>query len=345
MKYVLSTKYKKILITGGSGFIGSNFILRLLKDRNLLIYNLDKISYASDNKFLDKFKSNKHFNYIFLKLDLNNQIDTRDAVLNIEPDLIVNFAAESHVDRSIINPRQFLESNTIGTFNLLEASRDYWEKLSNSRKERFKFLHVSTDEVFGAINQGKFSENSPYRPSNPYSASKAASDHFVNAWYKTFGFPSIVSNCSNNYGPRQFHEKLIPMSIYKILNKSKIPVYGNGENIRDWLYVDDHIDALIKILFNGISGTQYCIGANQEISNLNLIKLLCSKLDIILKRKEHSEELISFVDDRLGHDYRYSIDSSFIKKSIKWMPKTNLDLGLDKTINWYLKNKDWTNIN
>ena len=344
MNYKLSNYFKNIIITGGAGFIGSNLVLRLIKDKNLNIFNIDKISYSSDKEFLNNSNIKKNINYQFLKVDLLNQIETNNAIESINPDLIINFAAESHVDRSICNPRLFLESNVIGTYNLLEASKNYWNKLSVKEKLKFKFMHISTDEVFGSLlDTGKFSEISPYQPSSPYSASKASSDHFVNAWFKTYDFPSIITNCTNNYGPRQFPEKLLPLCISKILTNSRIPIYGDGSNIRDWIYIDDHLDSLEIIALKGKPGKRYCIGANQEISNLEIIKLLCKKLDKKLNRKNSSLDLIEFVKDREGHDYRYSVDFSFIKKELNWEPKVNLDIGLDKTISWYLNNIEWIN--
>ena len=342
MQKFLLDKYKRILVTGGSGFIGSNLLKRLFKEENLHIFNLDKLSYSSDKFFGNSKEKDTYIKYNFLKVDLNNEIDTRNALEISKPDLIIHLAAESHVDRSIDSPKIFLESNTIGTFNLLEASRQYWNNLNLNKKNLFKFIHVSTDEVFGSLSSsGKFKENSQYEPSSPYSASKAASDHFVRSWYKTFKFPSIISNCSNNYGPRQFPEKLIPLTIQKIINKSIIPIFGNGSNIRDWLFVDDHIEALLLIANNGSSGSRYCIGGGEEITNVNLIKLICEKIDKKFDSFSNSDRLIKFVKDRPGHDFRYSIDNSFIKEELKWQPKTTLNKGLDKTIDWYFNNLKW----
>ena len=342
MKFFLSHKFKRILITGGAGFIGSNFIKELEKNLDLCVFNLDKISYSSDIKFANKFNIKNNNTYKFLKVDLTCESKINDAIEFAKPDLIINFAAESHVDRSITDPRIFLQSNTIGTFNLLEASRNYWNQLPLNKKNLFKFIHVSTDEVFGSLeNEGRFSENSQYQPSSPYSASKAASDHFVMSWFKTYKFPSIISNCSNNYGPRQFPEKFIPLIIQKIINNSKIPIYGNGNNIRDWLFVKDHVNALIKIANDGENGARYCIGGGQEIPNIELVKLICEKMDKKLHRNQESLKLITHVPDRPGHDYRYSIDYSLIKDKLNWSPDTPLEKGIEKTLDWYLNNQLW----
>ena len=342
MKFFLSNQFKRILITGGAGFIGSNFIKELEKNLDLCIFNLDKISYSSDIKFANKFNFKNNNTYKFLKVDLTCESKIIDAIEFAKPDLIVNFAAESHVDRSITDPRIFLQSNTIGTFNLLEASRNYWNQLPLNKKNLFKFIHVSTDEVFGSLeNEGRFSENSQYQPSSPYSASKAASDHFVMSWFKTYKFPSIISNCSNNYGPRQFPEKFIPLIIQKIINNSKIPIYGNGNNIRDWLFVKDHVNALLKIANDGENGARYCIGGGQEIQNIELVKLICEKMDKKLQRNQNSSRLITHVPDRPGHDYRYSIDYSLIKDKLNWSPDTPLEKGIEKTLDWYLNNQLW----
>lgn len=332
-----------ILITGGCGFIGANYIIYSLNKSKEPLVNLDKLTYAANKKNLSEVANQD--NYFFEKGSIDNLSLVTSLLNKYQPRLVINFAAESHVDRSIKKPRAFLESNTIGTYNLLESSRNYWEKLSLFKKENFRFIHISTDEVFGSLKKtGKFSENSPYNPSSPYSASKAASDHFVSAWYKTYGFPSIITNCSNNYGPRQFPEKLIPLTIKKILDNKKIPIFGDGNNIRNWLFVEDHIDAIILIALRGTIGKKYCIGAEKEVSNLDLVKIICKKIDNKTFREQKSEALIDFVEDRLGHDFRYSIDSSMLKKELGWTAQTDLEIGLEKTINWYLENIDWLNL-
>ncbi len=287
MNYSLYPRFKRVLITGGAGFIGSNFILRILNIKELALLNIDKISYASDIDFIKSLNNNKK-NYNFLKVDLKNHIHIQEIIKNFKPDLIVNFAAESHVDRSIKYPREFLESNTIGTFNLLEASKSYWEKLSLIEKEKFRFLQISTDEVFGTLKKtGQFSEKSPYNPSSPYSASKAASDHFVRAWYKTYGLPILISNCSNNFGPFQFPEKLIPLMIIKCINRKSLPVYGDGKNIRDWIFVEDHCMAIDLILNEGNLGETYLIGANNEKSNMDIVNLICSYFNNSIHNKDN----------------------------------------------------------
>ncbi len=342
MRNNFSRNFNRILITGGSGFIGSNLLQRLFKEKDLNIFNLDKLSYSSDQSFNNFKTKDNEIKYKFLKVDLSNKTDTREALEFSKPDLIINLAAESHVDRSIDSPDIFLESNTVGTFNLLETARQYWNNLSLDKKDLFRFIHVSTDEVFGSLSlTGKFNENSQYQPSSPYSASKAASDHFVTSWYKTFNFPSIVSNCSNNYGPRQFPEKLIPLTIQKIINNSQIPIYGNGSNIRDWLFVEDHIEALLLIAIKGELGSRYCIGGGVEVTNLELIKSICKRIDEKFESFSNSERLINFVKDRPGHDFRYSIDNSLIRKELNWEPKIELNDGLDKTIDWYFHNISW----
>jgi len=342
MKLNLYPRFKNILITGGAGFIGGNMIKLLLRENNLNIYNIDKISYASDILLLNELEKNNKKNYTFLKVDLFNQKGVINAVELSKPDLIIHFAAESHVDRSIDNPSSFLKSNIIGTFNLLEATRNYWDNLSVNKKEKFRFIHVSTDEVFGSLSDdSKFNEEYPYNPTSPYSATKASSDHLVSSWFKTYQFPSIISNCSNNYGPRQFPEKLIPLSILKIINNEKIPIYGNGINIRDWLYVEDHLEALLIIALKGSPGKKYCIGGGVEVSNLELINLICNEMDKRLKRLSPSNELISFVDDRPGHDYKYSIKFDLINSELGWQPSTNFKNGINKTLEWYINHQEW----
>ena len=261
--------------------------------------------------------------------------------------MLVHLAAESHVDRSIDNPSEFIQTNVIGTFNLLESSKRYWDSLQGQKKENFRFLHVSTDEVYGDLGgtNDLFTETSPYDPSSPYSASKASSAHLVRAWFRTFGLPTIITNCSNNYGPCQFPEKLIPHIILSALKGEKLPVYGDGKQVRDWLYVDDHVRALIEVLLKGGPGETYNIGGNNEIKNINVVKKICAILDSKIPSKLNGlnsfSELISFVKDRPGHDVRYAIDASKIEKEIKWTPKEGFDSGLEKTVSWYLNNKEW----
>ncbi|AIQ95469.1 dTDP-glucose 4,6-dehydratase [Prochlorococcus sp. MIT 0604] len=332
---------KNILITGGAGFIGTNLIIKLLKNTNYTIYNLDYVGFGSNYesiKLLDK----KYPNYFHLNVDLYNNKLVEEAIEISKPEIIIHLAAESHVDRSIDNPRLFIEKNIIGTFNLLESSFKYWENLPEKRKGRFHFHHVSTDEVYGSLNStGKFSEKSKYAPNSPYSASKASSDHIVMSWFKTFGLPVTISNCSNNYGPYQFPEKLIPSTIIKALNKESIPIYGEGKNIRDWLFVEDHVDSILMIIFKGKLGFSYCIGGNSELDNLQLVYKLCDMLDEIKPSYISYRELIIFVEDRPGHDKRYALDTSLAKKELNWEPRFNLDQGLLNTVKWYLSNQDW----
>ncbi len=330
----------RILITGGAGFIGGCLIRRLLDESNAKVFNLDKISYASDLSIIQESPNNlRHF---LIKVNLNDFEKTSLAIKESDPDLIFHLAAESHVDRSIENAEPFLQSNIIGTFNLLESARIHWESLSPSRKARFRFLHVSTDEVFGSLGpKGKFSENTPYDPRSPYSATKAGSDHLCNAWLHTFNLPIIRTNCSNNYGPYQFPEKLIPIIIFKALNQSTIPIYGDGTNIRDWLFVEDHIDALILAMKKGKIGANYCIGGSNEKTNLEIAEFICNFLDQKYPFNSPYSKLIKFVKDRPGHDKRYAIDSSLIMIELGWKAKNSFEEGLKKTIEWYLKNISW----
>tara|TARA_B100000886_G_scaffold331665_1_gene283438 strand:- start:722 stop:1867 length:1146 start_codon:yes stop_codon:yes gene_type:complete len=330
----------RILVTGGAGFIGGCLIRKLLSNTNALIYNLDKITYASDLSWLENNKNRDRHH--FIKADLVNFEETKNALQNSNPDLIVHLAAESHVDRSIENARPFIESNILGTFNLLENSKNHWDNLNFSRKNRFKFLHVSTDEVFGSLGKyGLFDENSLYDPRSPYSATKASSDHLVNAWFHTFNFPILKTNCSNNFGPYQFPEKLIPLIILKALNNEKIPIYGNGLNIRDWLFVEDHIDALYLVLEQAEIGKNYCIGGNNERSNIEIANLICEQLDLKFPNNKPHNKLIEFVEDRPGHDKRYAINSGLIQKELSWIPKYTFKDSIEKTIDWYIKNLNW----
>ncbi len=337
----LNKKGLKVLITGGAGFIGGCLVRRFLDfHENVTIFNLDKLSYASDLEGINKFKNNEQ--YFLIKVDLNNSLDIRKAIKEIDPDIIFHLAAESHVDRSIDNPKIFVESNIIGTFNLLEATREHWTNLQDSRKNEFRFLHISTDEVFGSLGEiGSFNEKTAYDPRSPYSASKAASDHLTNAWFHTYKLPIIKTNCSNNFGPYQFPEKFIPIIINKALNNSTIPIYGDGQNIRDWLYVEDHIDALILIAQEAEIGSSFCIGGNNEKSNFEVVNIICEFLDRKISRESKYSDLISFVKDRPGHDKRYSINSELLSKTLGWEPSHSFEEGINKTIEWYLANQKW----
>jgi dTDP-glucose 4,6-dehydratase len=322
---------KNILITGGAGFIGSHLVKYFVKKyKNYNIINLDKLTYASNISFLDEIKNFE--NYFFVEADICDLIKIEEIFNKYKIANIIHLAAESHVDNSLENALKFAKTNILGTINLLELCRKNWNK-----KENNLFYHISTDEVFGTLDEfGVFSENSKYDPHSPYSASKASADHFVRAFYDTHKLPIVVSNCSNNYGPNQHKEKLIPTVINSLINKSKIPIYGNGLNIRDWLYVEDHVEAIDLIFHKGIIGETYCIGGENEIKNIDLIKMIIKEYDLIQQNKNSSMDLISFVKDRLGHDYRYAINISKIRNELDWKPKTNIGIGLQKTINWYL---------
>ena len=337
--------YKKILITGGLGFIGSALIFRLLKKTNAKIFNIDKLIQKSNllsvnNQFSFYGKSR----YQFLNHDLKDNENLKKIFEESDPDIVFHLAAESHVDRSIESPRNFLESNVVGTFNLLENALIYFKNLPINRKSNFKFLHISTDEVFGSLGKsGLFNENSNYNPMSPYSATKAASDHLVDSWFHTFGLPCLVSNCSNNFGPRQFPDKLIPTIIINALNSKPIPIYGNGLNIRDWLFVEDHINALLLMAIKGKPGSHYCIGGGEEKSNINICKKICTLLDDLKPQQTPYSSLIEFVEDRPGHDFRYGINSTLILKELGWKPLFKFDQTIKKTIIWYLRNQDWVN--
>ena len=335
--------FKKILVTGGAGFIGINLIKFLLEKSNSIIYNCDKLSYASNIETVNSY-SYKYKKHNFIKLDLRNKDLILSKIIEIKPDLIIHLAAESHVDRSINNPLPFFENNITGTFNLLEASRFYFNKLSIKKQNIFRFHHVSTDEVFGTLDKDMFfDECSKYCPRSPYSASKASSDHLVSSWHNTYGLPITITNCSNNYGPYQFPEKLIPITILKAIKGKKIPLYGDGSNIRDWIFVDDHIKAIIQVIKKAKIGKSYCVGGNSALTNKEVVLKICSILDKHLPKEYKYESLISFVKDRPGHDKRYAIDNSLIKNEILWEPSFKFDQGLEKTVIWYLKNLNWCN--
>lgn len=323
---------KNILITGGSGFIGSNFIKYLLKNfDDINIFNIDKLTYAGNEDNHNDIRNSA--TYKFIKSDISNKNLVKELFSKYNFEKIYNFAAETHVDRSISNPDTFIETNIKGTFSLLEASLENYQKNKN-----FKFIHISTDEVYGSLNftDRPFTETSRYQPSSPYSASKASSDHIVKSYFTTYGLPAIVTNCSNNFGPYQFPEKLIPLVISKVLNNDPIPVYGDGKNIRDWLYVEDHCEALLQVSEKGIPGESYNIGGGKELSNIDIVKMICSKIDEKINKNTPSQNLITFVKDRAGHDLRYAIDSSKIEKETGWKAKHNFETALSYTIDWYI---------
>ena len=331
-----------LLVTGGAGFIGANFILQAITEKWANIINLDKLTYASNLQSLAELQDNE--NYHFIQGDIGDPKLVSDLLEKYHPDAIINFAAESHVDRSILSPLSFVETNVVGTFKLLEATRLYWEKLSSPKQEKFRFLHVSTDEVYGTLSptDPAFREDTPYAPNSPYAASKASSDHFVRAYHHTYGLPTITTNCSNNYGPRQFPEKLIPLMILNALDGKPLPIYGDGQNVRDWLYVTDHCEAIYLVLKEGKLGETYNIGGLNEQNNLAVVEKICTILDELAPKSDSSySSLITFVKDRPGHDRRYAIDCSKINRSLGWQPQENFESGLFKTIQWYLNNSNW----
>ena len=331
----------RIFTTGGCGFIGSNFIIEQINKNNKIL-NFDKLTYAANQENLSDIDTNP--NYIFVNGDIKNSKKISSAINEFNPNIIINFAAESHVDRSIDGPKEFIETNIIGTYELLQSSLSYFSGLSDNNKSKFKFIHVSTDEVYGSLgHEGRFKETTPYNPSSPYSASKASSDHLVNAWYHTFDLPTIITNCSNNYGPYQFPEKLIPLIIISCLQGEELPVYGDGKNIRDWLYVKDHCLALDCVINNGEIGETYNIGGDEEKTNLEIVNTICNILD--KKKPLHNglsyNNSITYVKDRPGHDFRYAIDSSKIKNKLNWESKYKFEDAIIQTIDWYISNKSW----
>ena len=334
---------KVYIVTGGSGFIGTNFIrFMLVNGFAERIINLDKLTYAGNPQNLLEYDNDKR--YAFAQGDICDQELVQELFILHKPDVVVNFAAESHVDRSIDGPGDFVKTNISGTYVLLQEALRYYRFLNNDQQSRFRFHHISTDEVFGSLEEDRFfTEETSYDPSSPYSASKAASDHLVRAWQRTYGLPVIISNCSNNYGPYQFPEKLIPLMIINCLNEKPLPVYGTGENIRDWLFVDDHCDAIHTIIEKGEIGETYNIGGNNEIQNIDIVKTICNLLDNIRPSEnlKSYQELITFVKDRPGHDFRYAIDSSKLQNKLGWTPKETFEMGIRKTIDWYLDNKTW----
>ncbi len=335
-------KLMKILVTGGAGFIGGNFVLKQIAETDNSILNFDKLTYAGNPETLNSVKDNPR--YTFYKGDICSSEQVRQTLETFQPEAVVHFAAESHVDRSIDGPAEFIQTNIVGTSVMLSESLLYYKKLNGAMKENFRFLHVSTDEVFGALgDEGKFTETTPYDPSSPYSASKASSDHLVRAWNRTFGLPTLITNCSNNYGPYQFPEKLIPLMIINAISGKPLPVYGKGVNVRDWLFVEDHCDAIYEVLKKGITGQTYNIGGNCELKNIDVVETICKILDKIEPNKDGKKyrDLITFVTDRPGHDFRYAMDISKINSRLNWQPKETFESGIQKTIQWYLNNPDW----
>ncbi|WP_411869758.1 dTDP-glucose 4,6-dehydratase [Vulcanococcus limneticus] len=333
---------RRILVTGGAGFIGGAVVRRLLRESEALVINLDKMGYASDltsiEEVLTELGSSGEKRHQLLRVDLTHAKATAEAVQAADPDLVMHLAAESHVDRSIDGPGAFIASNVTGTFNLLQAVRAHWQALPAERQARFRFHHISTDEVFGSLGPtGRFSETTPYAPRSPYSASKAASDHLVNAWHHTYGLPVVLTNCSNNYGPWQFPEKLIPVVILKAVAGEPIPLYGDGLNVRDWLYVEDHVDALLLAACRGEHGRSYCVGGHGERTNRQVVEAICKLLDTLLPAGAPHSRLISSVRDRLGHDRRYAIDPTRISAELGWQPRHSIEEGLAATVTWYVE--------
>jgi dTDP-glucose 4,6-dehydratase len=333
-----------ILVTGGAGFIGANFVLDWLKDPNAEgIINLDKLTYAGNLATLASVKNDPR--HLFVQGDIGDRALVAKLLKEHQPRAIVNFAAESHVDRSIHGPADFIDTNIVGTFNLLECAREYWGGLKDDQKTNFRFHHVSTDEVYGSLlpTAPAFTETHPYEPNSPYSASKAASDHLVRAWFHTYGFPVVTTNCSNNYGPYHFPEKLIPLVILNAINDKSLPIYGDGQQVRDWLYVGDHCSAIRAVLVNGELGQTYNIGGWNEKANIDVVRTICQILDKVKPRTDGQPyaKQITFVKDRPGHDRRYAIDARKIERELGWRPAETFDTGIKKTVQWYLDNPIW----
>ena len=332
----------KVLVTGGAGFIGSAVVRHIIRDTDWTVANVDKLTYAGNLESLAEARdSNRHSHF---KIDIAQRAAIDELFRSFRPDAVLHLAAESHVDRSIDGAAPFIETNVVGTFSLLEAALAYWRGLDTEARGRFRFQHISTDEVFGSLGPtGKFSETTPYAPSSPYAASKAASDHLVRAWYHTHGLPTLATNCSNNYGPYHFPEKLIPLTIIRALRGQSLPVYGRGENVRDWLHVEDHAEALTLVLRGGKPGETYNVGGDSERRNVDVVRMICAVLDEMLPdslNRPH-EKLIEFVTDRPGHDARYAIDATKIRRELGWRPRHDFEHGLRQTVRWYLDHKGW----
>lgn len=335
-------RYQTILVTGGAGFIGGNFVHRMIEKGDVTVVNLDALTYAGNLDTLAPVNNHPKHHFVLGSIADQSLIDY--LLDRYQPDAIVNFAAESHVDRSIDNPSAFIDTNVVGTHGLLRSAKKYWQQLRGVAQTEFRFLHVSTDEVYGSLGkEGKFTETTPYQPNSPYSASKAASDHLVRAYHHTYDLPVLTTNCSNNYGPYQFPEKLIPLMVLNALSGKPLPIYGAGLNVRDWLYVQDHCSAIDTVLHKGAVGEVYNIGGNNEKTNLDVVETLCQLLDELLPQsiyKPH-KQLMQFVQDRPGHDLRYAIDASKIKRELGWEPAETFETGLRKTVQWYLDNQGW----
>jgi dTDP-glucose 4,6-dehydratase len=332
----------KILVTGGAGFIGSAVVRHLVRDGEAAVVNVDKLTYAATPEALEEAAAGPR--YAFAKLDICDGAALRRVFAEHRPDAVMHLAAESHVDRSIDDAADFVQTNVVGTYRLLETATAWWRELEGRARRDFRFHHISTDEVFGSLGaEGLFTEETPYRPNSPYSASKAASDHFVRAWHHTYGLPVVTSNCSNNYGPYQFPEKLIPLMIISALQGKPLPVYGKGENVRDWLHVEDHARALVAVLTQGRAGETYNIGGNSEQRNIEVVGMICDLVDALRPGAggESCRRLITFVDDRPGHDLRYAIDASKAARELGWTPQESFASGLRKTVAWYLEHEDW----
>ncbi|MHC5168835.1 dTDP-glucose 4,6-dehydratase [Acinetobacter johnsonii] len=333
----------KLLVTGGAGFIGSAVIRHIIQNTQHQVLNVDKLTYAGNLESLTSIDNNER--YQFSQTDICDQVELEKLFKEFQPDAVMHLAAESHVDRSIDGPAAFIQTNIVGTYSLLEAARKYWLSLTLTAKEAFRFHHISTDEVYGDLEgtTDLFTETTPYAPSSPYSASKASSDHLVRAWQRTYGLPTIVTNCSNNYGPYHFPEKLIPLVILNALDMKPLPIYGKGDQIRDWLFVEDHARALYQVVTEGVVGETYNIGGHNEKQNIEVVKTICKILDELKPEStgQKYETLITFVKDRPGHDLRYAIDAAKIEKELGWTPQETFETGIRKTVEWYLNNLDW----